>query len=106
MPRIVPKACMKKSTADITMTMTAMAIQMPGWRLKSSQALAIQVQPWPAGTGCPSATKLPMTGLPLWLPVLQSYSHCGNRLGHQRAILVLRFALDEDHAAAVLQHPR
>src|SRR6266550_742770 len=88
------------------MAMMAMATQIPGWRLNSSQALAIQVQPWPAGTGCPSATKLPMTGLPLWLPVLQSYSYRGNRLGHQRAVLVLRLALDEDHAAAVLQHPR
>src|SRR5438046_2549714 len=88
------------------MAMMAMATQVPGWRLKSFQAPAIHVQPWPLGTGCPSATKLPMTGLPLWLPVLQSYSHRGNRLGHQRAVLVFRLAVDEDHAAAVLQHPR
>src|SRR5947208_3499823 len=88
------------------MAMMAMATQVPGWRLKSFQAPAIHVQPWPLGTGCPSATKLPMTGRPLSLPVLQSYSHRGNRLGHQRAVLVLRLALDEDHAAAVLQHPR
>src|SRR5256886_17177728 len=41
-----------------------------------------------------------------WLLLLQSYSYCGNRLGHQRAVLVFRLAVDEDHAAAVLQHPR
>src|SRR5205807_3192895 len=106
------------------MAMTAMATQMPGWRLKSSQALAIQVQPWLTGTECPSATKLPcavvprpatsafgaaygfvlMTGLPLWLPVLQSYSYRGHRFRHQRTVLVLRLALDENHVAAVLQH--
>src|SRR5205807_2960745 len=106
------------------MAMSAIATQMPGWRSKSFQALAIQVQPWPAGTGCPSATKLPcaaaltpatsafgaaygfvlMTGLPLWLPVLQSYSYRGDRFGHQRTVLVLRLTLDENHVAAVLQH--
>src|SRR6267378_2370529 len=88
------------------MAMIAMATQMPGWRLKSSQPPAIQVQPWPAGTGCPSATKFccGVMADPPWLLLLQSYSHGGNRLGHQRAVLVLRLALDENHAAAVLQH--
>src|SRR5256885_1008477 len=90
------------------MAMIAMATQIPGWRLKSSQPPAIQVQPWPAGTGCPSATKFRCGVMadPPWLLLLQSYSHGGNRLGYQRAVLVLRLALDEDHAAAVLQHPR
>src|SRR6267142_746532 len=88
------------------MAMIAMAIQMPGWRLKSSQPPAIQVQPWPAGTGCPSATKFccGVMADPPWLLLLQSYPYRGNRLGHQRAVLVLRLALDENHAAAVLQH--
>src|SRR5882672_4236496 len=88
------------------MAMIAMATQMPGWRLKSSQPPAIQVQPWPAGTGCPSAMKFccGVMADPPWLLLLQSYSHGGNRLGHQRAVLVLCLALDEDHAAAVLQH--
>src|SRR6185437_3317757 len=34
------------------------------------------------------------------------YAHGRRRLGDQRAVLVLRFALDEAHAAAVLQHAR
>src|SRR3989441_3832289 len=90
------------------MAMMAMATQVPGWRLRSSQPPAIQVQPWPAGTRCPSATKFRCGVMadPPWLLLLQSYSHGGNRLGYQRAVLVLRLTLDEDHAAAVLQHPR
>src|SRR2546430_2469944 len=90
------------------MAMMAMATQVPGWRLRSSQPPAIQVQPWPAGTRCPSATKFRCGVMadPPWLLLLQSYSYRGNRLGHQRAVLVLRLALDEDHAAAVLQPPR
>src|SRR3989454_12150628 len=92
----------------MTMTMIAMATQMPGWRLKSSQPPAIQVQPWLAGRGCPSAMKFCCAAMadPPWLLLLQSSSYCGNRLGHQRAVLVFRLAVDEDHAAAVLQPPR
>src|SRR5712692_5071463 len=37
---------------------------------------------------------------------LQSYSYRGHRLGDERAVLVLRLALDENHPAAVLQHAR
>src|SRR2546426_786018 len=90
------------------MAMMAMETQMPGWRLKSFQAPAIQVQPWPAGTECPSAMKFCCAAMadPPWLLLLQSYSYRGNRLGHQRAVLVFRLAVDEDHAAAVLQTPR
>src|SRR2546421_12506749 len=90
------------------MALAAMAIQRPGCRLNNLQPSAIQVQPWPAGTECPSAMKFCCAAMadPPWLLLLQSYSYRGNRLGHQRAVLVLRLALDEDHAAAVLQHPR
>jgi len=30
----------------------------PGWRLRSPSRPAIQVQPWPAGTGCPPANEI------------------------------------------------
>src|SRR5438876_11437386 len=98
----------KSKPPKITAKLAAMAIQRPGCRLKNLQPSAIHVQPWPTGTECPSATKFCCAAMadPPWLLLLQSYSYCGNRLGHQRAVLVFRLAVDEDHAAAVLQHPR
>src|SRR2546428_8856831 len=88
------------------MAMMAMATQVPGWRLRSSQPPAIQVQPWPAGTRCPSATKFRCGVMadPPWLLLLQSYTHGGNRLGYQGAAFVLRLALMLDIPRAVLSH--
>src|SRR6267378_5796876 len=106
--RIEPRKGTKAMMTSMTARVRIMPIHKAGARLNRSQALAIQVQPCPAGTRCPSATKFccGVMADPPWLFLLQSYPYRGNRLGDQRAVLVFRLALDEDHAAAVLQHPR
>src|SRR5436853_3279 len=58
MLRIEPRKGTKAVTTRITAKVRIMPVHKAGARLNRSQAWAIQVQPWLAGTGCPSATKL------------------------------------------------
>jgi hypothetical protein len=100
-------------------TMTS-AIQAPGWRLKSAQPSATQLQPRAAGTARPEGRKLRAAsvssatgarGSCVWIRCAHCFSFSLTRtvaiaFATIEPSLVLRLGLDEAHGARVLHHAR